>query len=217
MIKVLASVLAADVLAMREDVQRILDAGADILHLDIMDAHFVPNLSYGPDLVRRLHEAFPDVYLDVHLMMTDPEDYVDAFAQAGASAITVHAEIGDKALGTLERIRALGLEAGISFKPHTPLTAYHNLLRLSDQVLLMTVEPGFGGQKMMPEALHKARDLREQGFAGHISVDGGVNEHNAYLAVEKGADWLVLGTALFGAPDPRQVVHKLHALGGSRP
>ncbi len=209
MIKICPSVLAADILHLQQDVTRILNAGADLLHLDIMDAHFVPNLSYGPDLVAALRRGFPDMYLDVHLMMTHPEDYLQAFAKAGASAITIHAEIGDKALGSLEQIRSLGLEAGISFKPGTAVEGHRRLLALSDLVLLMTVEPGFGGQKLMPQALDKIGQLRQMGFKGPISVDGGVNPQTAPLAIKKGADWLVMGTALFGAKDPAQVIRDI--------
>lgn len=211
MVKICASVLAADMLRLQEDVQRILSAGADLLHLDIMDAHFVPNLSYGPDIVKALRRGFPEVFLDVHLMMTHPENYLDAFMDAGASAITVHAEIGSKALDCLQRVRVRGLMAGISFKPGTDPEKHTGLLESSDLVLLMTVEPGFGGQKMMPDSLKKAAWLRKWGFKGPISVDGGINAENAPEAMEQGADWLVMGTALFGAKDPRQVVRAIRA------
>ncbi len=212
MVKVAPSVFAADILHLQQDVQRIMDAGADLLHLDIMDAHFVPNLSFGPHVVRALHGAFPDVYLDVHLMMTNPEAYVRPFADAGANAITIHAEIGSNALGALTLIRSLGVEAGISFKPGTSVFDHQPLLNLCDLVLIMSVEPGFGGQKMMPEVLNKAQDLRKLGFKGNISVDGGINAQNAVQAVEKGFDWVVMGTAVFGAQDPAQVIADVHAL-----
>lgn len=212
MTKISASVLAADFLHLKEDVQRILSAGADLLHLDIMDGHFVPNLSYGPDLVAALRRGFPDTYLDVHLMMTHPEHYVDAFFKAGADAITIHAEIGDKALEVMQRIRAKGLHAGISFKPGTALDGYQTLLDLSDLVLVMTVEPGFGGQKLMPQALEKVAALKAGGYAGNVSVDGGVNAHTAPLVVQKGADWLVMGTALFLAEHPERVIADIRGL-----
>lgn len=211
MTKISASVLAADILHLQDDVARILAAGADILHLDIMDGHFVPNLSYGPDLVAGLRRGFADAYLDVHLMMTHPEQYADAFMDAGASAVTVHAEIGEKAVALLQHIRARGLKAGISVKPGTDVRDCAALLPLVDLVLVMTVEPGFGGQKLMPEALQKVGQLREMGFEGIISVDGGVNADNAHLAVEQGADWLVMGTALFGAKDPAGLIRSVRA------
>ncbi|NLD52034.1 MAG: ribulose-phosphate 3-epimerase [Clostridiales bacterium] len=212
MVKIAPSVLAADILHLQQHVQRVLDAGADLLHLDIMDAHFVPNLSFGPDLVRALHGAFPDAYLDVHLMMTNPEQYVRPFADAGANAITIHAEIGSNALDALKLIKSLGVEAGISFKPATSVYDHQPLLSLCDLALIMSVEPGFGGQKMIPEVLNKAQDLRKLGFKGNISVDGGINAQNAAMAIEKGFDWLVMGTAVFGADDPAKVIADVHAL-----
>lgn len=202
MIKIAPSVLAADILRLGEDISRMLRAGADMLHLDIMDAHFVPNLSFGPSLVSALRGAFPGVYLDVHLMMTHPEAFLTAFAQAGASAITVHHEIGDKASGCLDSIHALGLEAGISLKPATPAEALGSLLKRCDSVLIMSVEPGFGGQKMMPETLDKAAALRCMGFRGRIAVDGGMTGLNAGEAVSRGADCLVMGTGLFKSENP---------------
>lgn len=213
MIKIAPSVLAADILHLEEDVRRVLDAGADMLHLDIMDAHFVPNLSFGPSLVAALRKGFPDTYLDVHLMMTDPIDYLDAFISAGASAITVHQEIGEQALRCLNKLREKGIHAGLSLKPATGADQVLPLLSLCDLILIMSVEPGFGGQKMMPETLKKARQLRDAGFKGRIAVDGGIKADNAHLAVEQGIDCLVMGTGVFRAEDPAGVIAKVRALG----
>lgn len=211
MIEIAPSVLAADMLHLEHDVRRIMDAGADMLHVDIMDAHFVPNLSFGPDITAALRRGFPQVHLDVHLMMTHPEDYLDAFAKAGANAITVHEEIGDKVVPALRRIRCMGLMAGISVKPGTPAERLRPLLPLCDLVLIMTVEPGFGGQKMMPEALDKAIALRAAGFEGVISADGGITPDNAAQAVSRGVNRLVMGTAVFRAADPVEAIRRARA------
>lgn len=211
MIEIAPSVLAADLLHLEQDVRRVMDAGADLLHVDIMDAHFVPNLSYGPDMCAALRRGFPDVRQDVHLMMTNPEDYLEAFAMAGADAITIHEELGEKALPALRRIRELGLKAGISVKPGTPVERLTPLLPLCDLVLIMTVEPGFGGQKMKSEALDKARVLRAQGYAGIISADGGITPDNAPQAISRGVNRLVMGTALFKADDAAQAIRRARA------
>ena len=212
MIEIAPSVLAADTLRIGEEVQRVLDAGADMLHVDIMDAHFVPNLSYGPDLCRALRRGFPDIRQDVHLMMDNPEHYIEAFAAAGANEITIHVELGEKILQAIEHIKSLGCKAGLSVKPGTPADSLFPYLSLIDLILIMTVEPGFGGQKMMPEQLDKAAFLREKGFSGIISADGGIGPDNAEPAIKKGVTRLVMGTSLFRAPDAVLAVAKIRAL-----
>ena len=212
MIEIAPSVLAADTLRIGEEVQRVLDAGADMLHVDIMDAHFVPNLSYGPDLCRALRRGFPDIRQDVHLMMDNPEHYIEAFAASGANEITIHVELGEKILQTIEHIKSLGCKAGLSVKPGTPADSLLPYLSLIDLILIMTVEPGFGGQKMMPEQLDKAAFLREKGFFGIISADGGIGPDNAEPAIKKGVTRLVMGTSLFRAPDAALAVAKIRAL-----
>ena len=212
MIEIAPSVLAADPLRIGKDVQRILDAGADLLHVDIMDAHFVPNLSFGPDLCRALRRGFPDIRQDVHLMMDNPEHYIEAFAAAGANEITIHLELGEKIIRVIEHIKGLGCKAGLSVKPGTPAESLLPYLSLIDLVLIMTVEPGFGGQKMMSEQLDKAAILREKGFSGIISADGGIGPDNAEPAIKKGVTRLVMGTSLFHAPDTALAVAKIRAL-----
>ena len=212
MIEIAPSVLAADTLRIGEEVQRVLDAGADMLHVDIMDAHFVSNLSYGPDLCRALRRGFPDIRQDVHLMMDNPEHYIEAFAAAGANEITIHVELGEKILQAIEHIKSLGCKAGLSVKPGTPADSLLPYLSLIDLILIMTVEPGFGGQKMMPEQLDKAAFLRKKGFSGIISADGGIGPDNAEPAIKKGVTRLVMGTSLFRAPDAALAVAKIRAL-----
>ncbi len=211
MIKIAPSVLAADVLRMGEDVRRMIDAGCDLLHVDIMDGNFVPNLSYGPALVMALKKeaALP---LDVHLMVLHPERFIDTFAKAGAAILTVHEEVDHPLPALLDRIHSHGLLAGVSIKPATPAKRLEKYLPLMDLVLIMTVEPGFGGQAFMPEMVQKIRDLRSMGFGGIIEVDGGVGPNNAKLLIDSGATALVMGTALFAAADPGQVMRDIRAL-----
>ena len=210
--KVAPSILAADVLNMERDVQRMIDAGTDWLHVDIMDAHFVPNLSYSPALVAALHKRFPELPLDVHLMMDNPEKYVDVFCDAGASVLTIHAEIPGDAAALLEKIRARGVLSGLSVKPGTPAEAIRELLPLADMVLVMTVEPGFGGQKFNADMLSKMDDLRRMGYAGLLEADGGVSMKNAAILREHGLDVAVMGTAMFGSADPKKDMDAIHAL-----
>lgn len=212
MIKVAPSILAADMLNLERDVQRMADAGCDLLHVDVMDAHFVPNLSYGPAVVKQLHRRFPDMKLDVHLMMDNPEKYVQVFAEAGAWNITIHAEIPGDAAALLREIRALGIRAGLSLKPGTPAEAVEKLLPLTDMVLVMTVEPGFGGQKFQEGMLDKLRALRRMGYAGLLEADGGVTKENLPRLRDSGLDVAVMGTAMFRSADPKGDMAAIHAL-----
>ncbi|MBQ7848541.1 MAG: ribulose-phosphate 3-epimerase, partial [Clostridia bacterium] len=171
-----------------------------------------PNLSYSPALVAALHKRFPELPLDVHLMMDNPEKYVDVFCDAGASVLTIHAEIPGDAAALLEKIRARGVLAGLSVKPGTPAEAIRELLPLADMVLVMTVEPGFGGQKFNADMLSKMDDLRRMGYAGLLEADGGVSMKNAAILREHGLDVAVMGTAMFGSADPKKDMDAIHAL-----
>lgn len=210
MIKISPSLLAADPCCLGAEVQKALDCHADELHYDVMDAHFVPNLSFGPHILAGLKKKI-DIPYDVHLMVTDPLNCIQSYIDAGAVIITVHAEANEPAKA-MQKIREAGLQAGISIKPGTPVEAIRDLLPLADRVLLMTVEPGFGGQKLMPEVLVKARELRALGFQGDIEADGGINPDNAQTLVECGINVLVMGTAFFKSNTPQQVVDRVHAL-----
>ena len=213
MIEILASILASNPMHMGDDVRRMQQSGVDSLHVDIMDAHFVPNLSFGPAIVSALKKEFPDYHQDVHLMMENPENYIDTFIANGAGAVTIHAEIPGDVANMLRAIRAKGVKAGVSVKPKTPAAAIADLLPLCDLVLVMTVEPGFGGQKFMPDMMPKIRALRDMGYTGQIMVDGGINAETAREAVTAGADALVMGTALLGAADPAAVANACKKLG----
>ena len=211
MVKIAPSILAADMLNLERDVQRMIDAGCDILHVDIMDAHFVPNLSYGPEVVKALHKRF-STPLDVHLMMDNPEKYLDVFCDAGASWLTIHAEIPGDVAGMLRHIRSRGVKAGLSLKPGTPVEAVGHLLPLTDMALVMTVEPGFGGQKFQSGMIGKLHGLREHSFTGLTEMDGGVSMDNIALLAENGLDVAVMGTAMYRSPDPARDMAAIHAL-----
>ena len=216
MTKLSPSILSADFSRLGQDCRRVLDAGADMLHYDVMDGHFVPNISFGVPVLKSLHGALPDAFYDVHLMISKPEEYLEAFAKAGASLITFHLESECDAARTIRRIHELGCKAGLSVKPATDARQVLPYLDQLDLVLVMSVEPGFGGQKFMPQALDKLRLLRQECTARNLSpyleVDGGVDEDTGRLCVEAGANLLVAGSAVFGAADPAQAVARLRAL-----
>ena len=212
MIKLTPSLLAADLLNLERDLERMTKNGIDQLHFDVMDAHFVPNLSFGPSFCRAIHRRFPALKLDVHLMMDNPEQYLDEFLEAGAASITVHREVLYDPDAMMRKIRDKGVLAGLSIKPATPVKALLHWLDETDIVLIMTVEPGFGGQKFMPEQVEKIRMLREAGYRGVIAVDGGVSLDNAKMIKDAGADWLIMGTSYFRAEDPEMVARKVREM-----
>ena len=214
-IKIAPSILAADFTRLGEDVRSVLEGGADYLHIDVMDGVFVPNISFGIPIVKSLRRAFPGVFLDVHLMITRPLRYVEDFARAGADLITVHLEsdtpenIGQ----TLGRIRSLGVRTSLSLKPKTPAEAALPWLDRLDMILVMTVEPGFGGQSFMTDTLPKIRFLRQEigdkGLFCDIQVDGGITEETIPLATAAGANVIVSGSAIFGKPDRARAIRML--------
>jgi len=208
-LKIAPSILSADFGRLAEEVRSACAAGADEIHVDVMDGRFVPNLTIGPVVVRALREAAGDVPLDVHLMIEEPERYLEAFVEAGAAVLTVHVEASVHLHRTVTRIRELGARAGVSLNPSTPTLALEPIAPELDRVLVMTVNPGFGGQPFIEACLRKvqqARGLLEtRGRAGwDLEVDGGVGPDNARRIVEAGANVLVAGAAVFGrGPDDR--------------
>lgn len=211
MIKLSPSILAADPLRLGQAARMAQDAGCDELHFDVMDGHFVPNLTFGPHILKAMKQELPQIVYDVHLMLDNPAEFVDPFIDAGADILTVHAE-ADGFVRALDRIRERGVRTGASVRPATPVECLRDALSRLDRVLLMTVEPGFGGQKLIPEVLDKAAQLRTLGFAGEIEADGGITESNAALLKEAGIGVLVMGTGFFRAKDPAEVVRRVHAL-----
>ncbi len=198
------SILAADFTELGKEVSLALDAGVELLHVDVMDGHFVPNLSVGVPVVQSLRSRFAASTLDVHLMLTHPLEYIKPFAQAGASHITFHIESSSPVSDTIKAIHSHGLTAGLSLKPNTPAETLIPYLKDIEMVLVMTVEPGFGGQKFMHNMLEKISKLRELAKqlnpALHIEVDGGISKETAPLVKKAGANVLVAGTAFFRHP-----------------
>lgn len=209
MIEISPSVLGADLMRLGEEIELVEKLGITWLHLDHMDGHFVPNISFGPDFVSAMRKQ-TKLFLDVHLMLSNPLKFIRAYAKAGADLITVHVEAEDDAETMLREIKEHGIKAGISIKPDTEPEAIRHLLPLCDLVLVMTVEPGFGGQGLREDCLKKLPVLKEMiaetGREIILEVDGGIKQENAHMAIDAGAEMLVMGTGLFRAKDPKAVV-----------
>jgi ribulose-phosphate 3-epimerase len=205
-VRIAPSLLSADFARLEDEVRSVVEGGADLLHLDVMDGHFVDNITFGPPLVRSVRRV-TRATLDCHLMVSRPSRFVAAFRDAGADWISVHVEAPDDVGATLDAIRASGARAGLAVNPATPLESAEPLLARADFVLVMSVVPGFGGQAFLPSVLGKVRTLRERGR--EVEIDGGINPETAARAVEAGADVLVAGSAVFSKADRASAIRAL--------
>ena len=208
------SILSADFAALGDAVAAVERGGADLIHVDVMDGHFVPNITIGPPVVASLKRV-AKVPLDVHLMITEPDRYIEAFAKAGASYLSVHAEVLPHLHRTVHAIKALGVKAGVVLNPSTPVAALHDIAADVDFVLVMSVNPGFGGQTFIPRSESKLREVRalldRAGNPAPIEIDGGVDLGNIGRVVSAGARMIVAGAAVFNSPDPERATRDLRA------
>lgn len=206
------SVLAADFSKLGAEIEKVEKAGAKYIHLDVMDGIFVPNMSFGAPVIASIRKNISIIF-DVHLMITEPQRYIDDFLKAGADIITIHYESCENPRDVISYIKSKECRAAVSIKPATPAEAVFPMLKELDMVLVMTVEPGFGGQKMMPDMLEKVRKIRtyaiENGIDIDIEVDGGLTPDNVHMATEAGANIIVAGSAVFNAPKAKDVIDKM--------
>jgi ribulose-phosphate 3-epimerase len=212
MIEIVPSILSADFAHLADEISRVERGGASMLHLDVMDGHFVDNLTIGPPVVECVRKA-TRLHLDVHLMIENPGRYVAEFVKAGANSVSVHYEACRHLDGVLGMIRKEGAMAGVVLNPGTPVAVLEDVLEVADYVLLMSVNPGFGGQKLIPYVLEKVRKLdgmrRQKKLALPIEIDGGVHRDNLADVVRAGCDWIVTGSAIFHSPDPEAMVREM--------
>ena len=209
------SILSADFVNLQSDLERI--GSADFVHVDVMDNHFVPNLTFGPQMVQRIQQTSP-VPLDVHLMITDADRWAPGYAELGAASVTFHLEAASDPVGLARRLRQIGARAGVAVKPATPVDALFDVLDEFDQILVMTVEPGFGGQSFLADQLPKLARLhdeaRRRGAEVWLQVDGGISESTIAQAADAGADTFVAGSAVYGADDPERAIAALRDTAG---
>jgi len=212
MIEIAPSILSADFARLGEQIKTVEEAGASLLHVDVMDGRFVPNITVGLPVVKAISRA-TRLPIDAHLMIVEPGRYAESFVKAGAQMVSIHIEADQHAHRTLSAIRAAGAQAGIAFNPATPLSALEEAIKFADYALLMSVNPGFGGQEFIPESLDKVRRLRkmidERGLRTRIEIDGGIDIDNIADITGAGAEIIVAGSAIFGAGDPGVAVRKL--------
>jgi ribulose-phosphate 3-epimerase len=215
MVEIVPSILSADFARLAEEIARVERGGATILHLDVMDGHFVDNITIGPPVVESIRKATRS-HLDCHLMIEHPDRYAVEFVKAGANSVSVHYEAARHLDGTLGSIRAAGAMAGVVLNPATPVSVLEDVLEVADYVLLMSVNPGFGGQKLVPYVLEKVRKLermrREKRLAFPIEIDGGVHPQNLAEVVRAGCDWIVTGSAIFHSPDPEATTREMREI-----
>lgn len=215
MVQIVPSILAADFARLAAEIERVEEGGATMLHLDIMDGHFVPNLTMGPPVVKAIRRV-TSLKLDLHLMLTDPDRFAPIFIEAGADQISVQQEVCPHLDRTLHMIRSEGAKAGVVINPATPVVMIEEVLEVADFVLVMSVNPGFGGQEFIPRTLEKVRALsqkrRELAIPLPIEIDGGINSENIAEVVRAGCDWIVTGTSIFHTPDPAVAFANLSAI-----
>jgi ribulose-phosphate 3-epimerase len=212
MIKIAPSILSADFAKLGEDIRRVEQAGADMIHIDVMDGHFVPNLTIGAPVVASLRKV-TKLPFDVHLMINNPQDFLEQFIKAGADIVTIHAETAPHLHRLVQTVKEHGVQAGVSINPSTPLAAVEEIIDTVDMVLVMTVNPGFGGQKFIGAMLDKIRRLRQMINERHLSVDievdGGIDATTARQVVDAGANILVAGSAVYGSDDVAEAIRKI--------